>query len=81
MSLCCVLKPLTKQFHNFMLWLSLIIQKQEKTFMQHWLMTSKSSHYKIVHFQGFIVLDIFHSKSRDWITLTYQLEGHVVKAY
>lgn len=43
--------------------------------------SSKSSHYKIVHFQGFIVLDIFHSKSRDWITLTYQLEGHVVKAY
>lgn len=78
MSLCCVLKPLTKQFHNFMLWLSLIIQKQENFYAALAYDSSKSSHYKIVHFQGFIVLDIFHSKSRDWITLTYQLEGHVI---
>ena len=26
------------------------------------------------------MLDIFNSKSRDWVTLTCQLEDHVVKA-
>ena len=73
-----VLNPLTKQFH--------IMAKpnnpkrRDNFYAALAYDPSKSCHYKTVHFQGFNELDIFNSKSRDWVTLTYQLEDHVVKA-
>ncbi len=42
---------------------------------------SKSCHYKIVRFQGFRSLNIFCSKSGNWITLRYRLENHIIRKY
>jgi hypothetical protein len=41
---------------------------------------SKSRHFKVVRFSGFRSLNVFDSKTMDWITLKYQLEDRVAKA-